>query len=458
MEDKSTTDKDKKPNADDPVVRLKSLEKEVSSVNTEVSDLRTKNDKAEKFDTTAIDRLEGTVAELNTRVESTLQETAGLRNSAAATATTSNKKKKKGKFFGLLGGGDDKYADLTGAAVAGRDRVLFEEAAKEVRKGHHDTGRLLFSTIINTYPDSPFLPLAKLAIADSFFLEGTTSALIQAAQAYQDWLTFFPTDPLADDASLKVAEAEMRQMGLSDRDISHARKAEQRLKVLLQQYPKSPLRPTVEARLNEVQENLAMHNLQVARFYYDTRYQGHKGGLKGSQSRLKEIVDKYPCFSYNDEVFFRLATTYQQEEEPDEAARYYQKVVQEYPDSEYTEKAKEQLNIIGAPIPDKSTPNTCSKRQSQSFMGNLMQQVSGRADVTTNKNGILISKDGKEGTDLIDEALKYNGTLPVLTTPDAPTQRTVKPVTATDPKSKNVTNGVAPTASTPAATPAVIKP
>src|SRR5689334_22699722 len=449
MEDKSTDNKDKKPNADDPVVRLKGLEKEVSSVTSEVNDIRTKNDKAEKFDTTAIDRLEASVTELNTRVESTLQETAGLRNTAATTAaSTSNKKKKKGKFFGLLGGGDDKYADLTGAAVAGRDRVLFEEAAKEVRKGHHDTGRLLFSTIINTYPDSPFLPLAKLAIADSFFLEGTTSSLIQAAQAYQDWLTFFPTDPLADDASLKVAEAEMRQMGLSDRDISHARKAEQRLKVLLQQYPKSPLRPTVEARLAEVQENLAMHNLQVARFYYG-RYEGHKGGLKGSQSRLKEIVDKYPCFSYNDEVYFRLASTYQQEEEPDEAARYYQKLVQEFPDSEYTQKAKDQLNIIGAPIPDKSMPNPCSKRQPQSFMGNLMQQVSGKADVTVNKNGILISKDGKEGTDLIDEALRYNGTLPELTTPDAPTQRTIKPATspASDQKTKTANgNGAAPAA------------
>jgi outer membrane protein assembly factor BamD len=456
--DKTKDPKDAKANADDPIVRLRGLEKEVSSLSSEVNDIRSKNDKAEKFDSSAVDRLEASVAEMNTRVESSLQETAGLRNASTA-STTENKKKKKGKLFGLFGGGEDKYADLTGAAVAGRDRVLFEEAAKEVRKGHHDTGRLLFATIINTYPDSPFLPLAKLAIADSFFLEGTTSSLIQAAQAYQDWLTFFPTDPLADDASLKVAEAEMRQMGLSDRDISHARKAEQRLKVLLQQYPQSPLRPTVEARLVEVQENLAMHNLQVARFYYDVKYLTHKGGLKGAQSRLKEIADKYPCFSYNDEVFFRLASTYQQEEEPDEAARYYQKVVQEYPDSEYTQKAKDQLNIIGAPIPDKSMPNPCSHHQQQSFMGNLMQQVSGHADVTTNKNGILISKDGKEGTDLIDEALKYNGTLPALTTPVAPTQRTVKPMTpAADPKTRNATSGAAPTASTPAPTPAVIKP
>jgi outer membrane protein assembly factor BamD len=447
------TDKDKKANADDPVVRLKGLEKEVSSVNQEVNDIRSKNDKAEKFDATSVDRLEATVKELNTRVESNLQETAGLRTSATAANSSSDKKKKKGKFFGLFGGGEDKYADLTGAAVAGRDRVLFEEAAKEVRKGHHDTGRLLFATIINTYPDSPFLALAKLAIADSFFLEGTTSALIQAAQAYQDWLTFFPTDPLADDASLKVAEAEMRQMGLSDRDISHARKAEQRLKVLLQQYPKSPLRATVEARLQEVQENLAMHNLQIARFYYDVKYSTGKGGLKGAQSRLKEITDKYPCFSYNDEVFYRLASTYQAEEEPDEAARYYQKLVQEFPESEYNEKAREQLKIIGAPIPEKSAPNPCSKRQPQSFMGNLMQQVSGRADVTVNKNGILISKDGKEGSDLIDEALRYNGTLPALTTPDAPTQRSPKPATPpSDPKAKSGTNGNG------AAPAAVVKP
>src|SRR4029079_5863049 len=127
---------------------------------------------------------------------------------------------------------------------------------------------------------------------------------------------------------------------------------------------------------------------------------------------------------------------------------YYQKLVQEYPESEFTQKAREQLNIIGAPIPEKSAPNPCSKRQPQSFVGNLLQQVSGKADVTTNKNGILISKEGKEGKDLIDEALRYNGTLPELTTPDAPTQHAAKTTQpATDTKSKNANaNGVSPAA------------
>src|SRR5205807_4497130 len=168
--------------------------------------------------------------------------------------------KGKRRMFGLLPGkSQDKYAELTGSVAPGPDRTLFLEATKEVRKGSHETGRLLFTTIITTYPDSRYLPMAKLAIADSFYLEGTTSALVQAAQAYQDWLTFFPTDPLTCAAMLKVAEAEMRQMGLSDRDISHARKAEQRLKVMLQQCPQSNLRPDTELRLRETQDNLAMH-------------------------------------------------------------------------------------------------------------------------------------------------------------------------------------------------------
>ncbi len=434
-------DSKEKVAADSPREILKGLDKEVSSVLSEVNDIRGKQERAERYDPTTIDRLETSVKDVDTRVQAALQSTASART--ASPVATSTPKKKKGKFFGLFGGGDDKYAELTGTVAAGRDRVLFEEAAKEVRKGRHDTGRLLFTTIINTYPDSPFLPLAKLAVADSFYLEGTTSALIQAAQAYQDWLTFFPTDPLADDAMLKVAEAEMRQMGLADRDISHARKAEQRLKALMQQYPQTKLRPEVEDRLNEVQENLAMHNLQVANFYMEARYKSGKGGLKGAQSRYKEIVDKYPNFSYMDEVLFRLANTYQQEEEPDEAAKYYGQILRSYPYSEFSEKAKEQLTIIGAPIPEADPARAKATAPVRpGFVGNLMQQVSGRADVNVRKDGILISKDGKAGNDLIDEALKYNGQLPENTTPIAPVQRrSPQSIPSSSPAKTNASQG-----------------
>ncbi len=403
---------DKTKTPDDPGQRLRGLDKEASSILSEVNDLVVKEDKAEKYDTSKLSGLEQSVTDLNTRVDAALQSTASAR-AGGETPNYKPKEKSKRRLFGLLPGKKgDKYDELTGTVAPGRDRVLFVEAAKEVRKGNHETGRLLFTTIINTYPDSVYLPLAKLAIADSFYLEGTTASLTQAGQAYEDWRTFFPTDQLADDALLKVAETEMRQMGLSDRDISHARKAEQRLKALLQRYPQSDLRPTVEAHLREVQDNLAMHNLQVARFYYDARYVHKKGGLKGAQDRLREIVEKYPNFCLMDEVLFRLGSTFQEEEEPDEAAKLYQQLVRDYPNSEYVDKAKDQLNVIGAPIPDpdpiKKDIAPCEK---PGFMANVMQQISGSANVTTNHDGILITRNG-EGTDLIDKAISNNGELP----------------------------------------------
>ncbi|HSS21407.1 MAG TPA: outer membrane protein assembly factor BamD [Pyrinomonadaceae bacterium] len=454
---------DEKKNLDDPRVRLQNLDKEAGSLMSELANVRGKQDRSERYDPTTLDRMEASVAELNTRVETALQQTASARataGGATATASAPSKKKKKGKLFGLFGGGDsEKYEELTGTVAPGRDRVLFEEAAKEVRKGQHETGRLLFSTIINTYPDSAFLPLAKLAIADSFYLEGTSSSLIQAAQAYQDWLTFFPTDPLAPYAMLKVAESEMRQMGLSDRDITHARKAEQRLKALLQQYPNTSLRSVVEDRLIETQESLAMHGYQIADFYM-ARYDNHKGGLKGAQSRLKEVNEKYPNFSERDGVLFKLAYTYQQEEEPDEAAKYYQELLRYFPNSTYADKAKEQLSIIGAPVPEPDpTRRNVAPAERPGMVGSLVQQFLGKADVTVSTDGILISKNKQEGrTDLIDEALKYNGQLPTNVTPVAPVQRN-RTVPQNPAPRPTTPNSIQPPTSTPATqTPGVIKP
>jgi len=450
-------DSSEKKNPDDPRERLRGLDKEAGSILSEVNDIRGKQERSEKYDPTILDRLEASVAEINTRIQAGLQATASARTSATATGAAPVKKKKKGRFFGLLGGGgDDKYEELTGTVAPGRDRVLFEEAAKQVRKGSHETGRLLFSTIINTYPDSPFLPLAKLAIADSFYLEGTTSSLIQAAQGYLDWLTFFPTDPLADDAMLKVAEAEMRQMGLSDRDVTHARKAEQRLKTLLQQYPQTSLRPIVEDRLRETQESLAMHSYQVGNFYLEPRYKRGKGGLKGAQSRFKEVIEKYPNFSLRDEVLFKLAYTYQQEEEPDEAAKYYQDMLRNFPNSNYAEQAKEQLSIIGVPIPEPDPARrNVAPAERPGFVGNLMQQVMGRADITVNSNGILISKDKKDDVnDLIDEAIQHNGTLPTNVTPVAPVQRvTRQPATNPTPRPATQSPVQPPPSASPTPTP-----
>ncbi|MCP9493307.1 MAG: outer membrane protein assembly factor BamD [Pyrinomonadaceae bacterium MAG19_C2-C3] len=412
---------------EDGAARLRGLEREVASFLSETANLRGKQDRAERFDVSDIAKLEAAVTDVNTRIDSGLQSTAEERRrlggSREIAASGSGNKKKKEGFFGKLnpfgGGGTSKYEELTTTVAPGRDRELFEEAVRQTRKSSYDTARLLFQTIVTTYTESPFLPLAKLAIADTFYREGTTSALIQAGASYRDWLTFFPTHVLADDVMLKMAEAEMRQMGLPSRSTEHARKAEQQLKVVLQQFPATTLRPEVNKRLTEVQENLAMHDLDVATFYYQKFTLGTANNPKGAQSRLREIVEKYPNFSYTDQVLHDLARTYLDEEEPDEAAKYYARLMREFPNSRYAEKAGEELDKIGVarPSPDPEALERPAPVR-PGMMGVIVSEILGTVPVTVRKDGVLISANN-DGNDLIEEAVRNNGEVRDSSTPDA---------------------------------------
>jgi outer membrane assembly lipoprotein YfiO len=362
------------------------------------------------------------VSEIQARVDTAQLETAAARANPVSTIGQPREKKKKKKFLGIFGGGgSDEYEELLGSVQVGRDRELFVVATREIRKRNYDVGRLLFQTIITTYPDSPYLPMSKLAVGDSFYLEGSTSSLIQAIGAYKDWLTFFPTHPLSDRVVLKVAESEMRQIGLPDRDATRAKRAETSLKALLQKYPNSILTSEAEKRLKEVQDNLGLHNLLIANYYYTLSVDQKKGGLKGSQSRFREIIDKYPNFSFMDEVLYKLAVTYLVEEETDQAARYFQQIVSDYPSSEYVEKSKEQLELIGATVPQ---PNPARMNvlppESVSFFQNFKNQFFGIYPMTIDKDGVLMTKDfEKEKFEMIDQIIENQGDILVNQIPQA---------------------------------------
>ncbi len=427
-------DKKNKPEGatNEAAARLRGLEKETGALSSEVSELRGKSDRSERFDAADIGKLESAVSELNDRVETALRETAGARRSGATTVARKPHNKKKTTLIGRLmghGGGGSEIDELTGTVAPGRDRELFAAGSKHARKSDYEGARLLFSVIINTYPESPFLPYAKLAIADTFYLEGTTSALIQAGAAYQEWLTFFPTDPLAERAMLKIAETEMRQMGLPDRNIDHAKKAEQRLKSAMQQFPQTGMRPDFEKRLREVQENLADHSFQIGDFYRERFERGLANNPKGAQSRYREVAEKYPFYSRMAEVLFRLGTTYVQEEEPDEAAKYFGQLVRTHPNSVFADKAKEQLQAIGAAVPEPEKNAVQEEPENPGMLDKLKTNVLGSTNVTVDKDGVLISHDSKETADLIDQVLQNNGQLPSseLTGPTPSPRITLKP-------------------------------
>jgi outer membrane assembly lipoprotein YfiO len=421
------TKKDDKEKLETPLGRLLALEKDASRLQSDVSNLRGKVDRGEKYERTDLDSLEQSVTELQVRVDKAQLETATARATPDSPVGKPREKQKKKKFLGIFGGGgNDQYEDLIGNVSPGRDRELFIDATREVRKRNFDVGRLLFQTIITTYPDSAYLPMAKLAVGDSFFIEGSTSSLIQAIASYQDWLTFFPTHPLTCRVIMKIAESEMRQVGLPDRDATHAKRAETRLKALLSMSQCSDatyIKADTDTKLKQVQDNLGLHNLGVANYYYALAVDQKKGGLKGAQSRYREILDKYPNFCFMDETLYKIAVTYQVEEETDQAARYFQRIVSDFPNSDYVPKAKEQLELIGAtvppPNPERANVMPCEQ---PAFLENLRNEFFGVYPMTIDHNGVLMSKDfDKEKFEIIDQIIENQGDIQQNQIPKAAT-------------------------------------
>jgi outer membrane protein assembly factor BamD len=93
-------------------------------------------------------------------------------------------------------------AQVTGqeSIVNHSDMMLFQQAQKALKQSNYAGARSLLETLLNTYPDSDYVPRAKLSIADSWYAQ---HAFKQAKLEYQDFVTFFPNRP-------EVAEAQRR--------------------------------------------------------------------------------------------------------------------------------------------------------------------------------------------------------------------------------------------------------
>ncbi|MGE0127328.1 MAG: outer membrane protein assembly factor BamD [Blastocatellales bacterium] len=294
----------------------------------------------------------------------------------------------------LAGCGPKDKVKNENAPTPGRDKELYEQASVKAEKGRYDEARLLYNVVITTYPDSSYLPLAKLAIADTFYLEGGTSNLQQAIGGYKDFAQYFPTHPRICAVKHMIAQSYMRQMGAYNRDVSNAKQAEHQLKAAEQACRNSDMLPRIKGDLSTVQQVLGLHELDIARFYTDNRR-----AYKAGESRLRDIVTNYPFFSYYDEALYRLGVALIEQEQPEEASEYFTRLVRDYANSEFAGKGKEYLEKLGKPIPEPSNDNPAPERPG--FMGKF-GLILGRNGLDISEDGVLLSKKGQEKEDVKD--------------------------------------------------------
>src|SRR5947209_803567 len=284
------------------------------------------------------------------------------------------------------------------------DKVLFDRAEDAIKNGRYDVGRSLLTTMINTYPDSEFVARAKLAVADSWYAEGNTTAYAQAEREYKDFETFFPNMPEAAEAQMRIADIHYNEMGKPDRDYTQAKRAEDEYRQMLQAYPNHKLTPIAKQRLREVQEVLADGQFRVAHFYYT------RESWPAAIARLKTLADAYPLYSSADYTLFLLGQAYENEahimENPKlrirdknrqailhefrrNAVDAYARLVERYPAGDYADAAGKRLQALEAPVPH-PTPEAIARNKEEiasrgkaTMKDHMMLNFSHHPDVAT---------------------------------------------------------------------------
>jgi len=302
-------------------------------------------------------------------------------------------------LFSLLTGcGGKKVAsDAPGSNLDEPDRVLYNRAMRDLEKNKFTVARLTLQTLINTYPDSEFLPQAKYALAESFYRESSSSAMNQAEAEFKDYITFFPTSDLAPDAQLKVALTHLRRMEKPDRDRTQALLAEAELKSMVETYPDSPLLDEAKEKLRAVQEVLAEGVFKIGNFYL------LKKSYPAAIDRYKEIVKKYPDFSKTPEALFNLAESMRHSNNEPESAIYYARVVSEYPLSERAGEAKQRLIAMNITVPEPNPVALARAQQAQhedrSLLAKMFGMFNRRPAVPTETEAASSQDDAGEQTD-----------------------------------------------------------
>jgi len=292
--------------------------------------------------------------------------------------------------FTACGGKPKSKISFEDAKGPGRDAELMHDGFDALRKGNFDQGRILLNTMINTYTDSPLIKMAKLAIADSYYLQGGSKSLAQAEVEYRDWIQFFPDDALAAETMMKMAEIHLKQVQAPDRDITQARLAERQLKEMMRRYPTSEKKERTEQMMNEVQEILAMHELKVAHFYFDIRQ-----SASATQGRTEEILSKYPNFTRFDEALWLHARALELQEDTETASRDLTRIVSSYPKSDFAERAKETLKKWGKPVPESDPAKLAEAGPAGKSMPARFAGLLFGPHIDTSDKGVLIDRDLK---------------------------------------------------------------
>ena len=213
---------------------------------------------------------------------------------------------------------------------------LYKAAHDSMTDGNYTRAAKLFDTLEGRYPYGRYAQQAILEGAYSNYRMSETAAAVSAADRF---IRTYPNHPNVDYALYLKGLAYFRgdqgllgyvyELDLSERDPKAMRDSFAAFKELVARFPDSKYAIDARDRLRYLANALAMHEVHVARYYYN------RGAFVASADRAAASLLNYPRLPANEDALDILIRSYDQlglSKLRDDSRRVLEKT---YPDSKY---------------------------------------------------------------------------------------------------------------------------
>jgi outer membrane protein assembly factor BamD len=208
----------------------------------------------------------------------------------------------------------------------------YDEGARLAGKKQYPEAIEAFREASRTYRGADLDADIQIALADAQF---SNEEYPSAVEAYTEFLRMHPHNARADYAQLRLGLSWSKQMGIAERSQGAAHKAVAAYETLLRSYPRSSLLEEGRRGLAEARRRIAEHELSVGEFY------ARRGSYRAAAGRFELVLREYADLGYAERTLYELGRCYEQLQEAERAARIFEQLRRDFPQSPYLKQLDE---------------------------------------------------------------------------------------------------------------------
>src|SRR4030095_8043351 len=248
---------------------------------------------------------------------------------------------------------------LTQELLTQPKEVLFEKGKALLEKKKYEDARKYLNHVFETYPNEWMCREALLLVADSYFKQNSTTGYTEARYRYRDYLNRYPGAPQRDYARYQFARCYDKEHERPDRDQTATREAIEQYRTLIREFPTSGYAGAARERIRQLTDLLAEHDFEIGYFYL------RKGSTAAALSRFSSLEQTFPDYGAKDKLYYYQGLALDRLGRKDEARRYFEKVVEAFPQSDFAKKARSKSAAKPSEKPPTAAAAVDSKPQSQ---------------------------------------------------------------------------------------------